>query len=336
MRNSQHEKGHLIASMEEKLGITFKQIGYLLAANLGYALAINLFYIDNQIAAGGLAGLGTILNTFLHIPVGFAVFMLNLPICLWGLGIKGKRYIITSVVTIGIFSVIVDALAFLPCLTHDKLVAVVCGGIIYGSSTYCSIRAQISTGGTDLLAKLAITKLKFASVGQLLLFFDGSIVVLAMIVYKNIETGIYAILAIAVSSMVTDRLNNGFNKANMFYIFSSKNMDKMVNAILYEMGRGATKIRAEGIFAHKERDILLVVVRPHETPKLKDIVHKYDPSAFVILSSASEVIGEGFESLSLTSTIHDDDDVEWTVDDTENSTTEEKERVNVRGQIDGL
>ena len=90
-----------------------------------------------------------------------------------------------SVLTIGVFSLIVDGLSFLPCLSHDKIVAVVCGGIIYGTSAYFSVRAQISTGGTDLLAKLLITKFKTVSVGQMLMILDGTIVVLAMIAYRN-------------------------------------------------------------------------------------------------------------------------------------------------------
>ena len=296
--------------LSEKAGITLSQIKYLLLANFGYALAVNLFYVDNNIAAGGLAGAGTIINSFTSIPVGVAVFCLNLPICLWGLTIKGKRYVILSVITIGVFSVIVDALSFLPCLSDDKIVAVVCGGIIYGTSSYCSVRAQVSTGGTDLLAKLLITKFKSVSVGQMLMVLDGSIVVMAMIAYRNIESGIYAILAIAVAAVVTDKLNSGFSKASMFYIFYNKNAEKITHAILYEMGRGATLLRGEGIFAHKERNILLVAVKAHEIPRLKDIVHKYDPSAFMILSSVTEVIGEGFEGLNLTATIHDDDDIE--------------------------
>lgn len=302
--------GALCTWVSEKNGISLKQIRYLLLANLGYALAINLFYVDNNIAAGGLAGAGTIINSFTAIPVGVAVFSMNLPICIWGLTIKGKRYIVLSVITIGIFSVIVDALSFLPCLSHDKIVAVVCGGILYGTSAYFSVRAQISTGGTDLLAKLLITKFKSISVGQMLMALDGSIVVMAMIAYQNIESGIYAILAIAVSAVVTDRLNSSFNKASMFYIFYNKNADKMTHAILHEMGRGATMLKGEGVFAHKERNILLVAVRAHEAPRLKDIVHKYDPTAFVVLSSVTEVIGEGFEGLNLTATIHDDDQVD--------------------------
>lgn len=297
-------------TLSKKLGISGKQIGYLLTANIGYALALNLFYVGNNIAAGGLAGIGTVLNYFLSVPVGLTVFVLNIPIVLWGLTIKGKRYVLISVITVGVYSAIVDALSFLPCLTDDKIVAVVCGGILYGTAASFSVKARISTGGTDLLAKLLITKFKSVSVGQMLMMIDGSIVVLAIFVYRNIEAGIYAILAIAVAAVVTDKLNSGFNKASVFYIFANKNLDKISRAILEDMGRGATLLEGEGLYSHAEKQILFVVVKPTEVPRLKAIVHKYDRTAFIILSSATEIIGEGFETLNLTATIHDDDDVE--------------------------
>ena len=294
----------------KKIGISWKQIGYLLTANVGYALALNLFYVGNNIAAGGLAGIGTVLNYFLSVPVGLTVFVLNIPIVLWGLTIKGKRYVLISMITVGVYSAIVDALAFLPCLTDDKIVAVVCGGILYGTAASFSVRARISTGGTDLLAKLLITKFKAVSIGQMLMMIDGSIVVLAILIYRNIEAGIYAILAIAVAAVVNDKLNSGFNKASVFYIFANKNLDKISKAILNDMGRGATLLEGEGLYSHAEKQILFVVVKPNEVPRLKAIVHKYDRSAFIILSSATEIIGEGFETLNMTATIHDDDDVE--------------------------
>ncbi len=294
----------------KKIGISWKQIGYLLTANVGYALALNLFYVGNNIAAGGLAGIGTVLNYFLSVPVGLTVFVLNIPIVLWGLTIKGKRYVLISMITVGVYSAIVDALAFLPCLTDDKIVAVVCGGILYGTAASFSVRARISTGGTDLLAKLLITKFKAVSIGQMLMMIDGSIVVLAILIYRNIEAGIYAILAIAVAAVVNDKLNSGFNKASVFYIFANKNLDKISKAILNDMGRGATLLEGEGLYSHAEKQILFVVVKPSEVPRLKAIVHKYDRSAFIILSSATEIIGEGFETLNMTATIHDDDDVE--------------------------
>lgn len=288
-----------------RIGITPKQIGYLLVANLLYALALDIFYVHNGIAAGGLAGIGTVVNNLFSFPIGVTVFALNVPICIWGLRIKGKRFIITSIIATMVYSVIVDLLSFLPSVTDDKLVAVICGGILYGTAASFSVKAGISAGGTDLLAKLIITKLKFMSLGTILMILDGSIVILAMVAYKNIGAGIYALLAIAVSALVTDKLNSGFNKADMFYIFVDKNLDKISEAILYDMGRGSTLIEGTGMFSGSKKSILLTVVKPNEMPALKSIVQKYDPTAFIILTSAFEIIGEGFEHLDLTNTIQD-------------------------------
>jgi len=290
-------------SVFTKIGIIPRQILYLLIANVLYALALDLFYVHQGIAAGGLAGVGTVLNNLFHLPVGGVVFLLNIPICLWGLKIKGKRFIITSLLATMLYSVIVDLFSFLPSVTDDKLVAVICGGILYGTAAAFSVKAGISAGGTDLLAKLIITKLKSLSLGTILMALDGSIVVMAMVAYKNVGAGIYALLAIAVSAMVTDKLNSGFNKADMFYIFVDDNLDKIADAILYDMGRGTTLLEGTGMFSGGKKSILLTVVKPNEMPKLKSIVHKYDPTAFIILTSAFEIIGEGFDHLDLTDTV---------------------------------
>lgn len=293
-------------SLRGKIGITWKQILYLLAANIGYAMALNLFYVDNNIAAGGLAGIGTVMNYFISVPVGLTVFILNIPIVLWGATIKGKKYVLMTVVTVGIYSLIVDLLSFLPCLTDDKLAAVVCGGLLYGVASSFSIKAGISTGGTDLLAKLLITKFKTFSIGQLLMAIDGSIVVLATVVYGNIDAGIYAILAIAMAAVVTDKMNSGFNRASMFYIFANVNQEKIADEIMFEMGRGVTALSGTGMYAKTGREVLFVVVTPAQIPRLKNIVQKHDPTAFIVLSSASEIIGNGFENVDLTSSINDD------------------------------
>lgn len=290
----------------DKIGVQPKQILYLLFADVLYSLALDLFYVHNGIAAGGLAGIGTVLNNLLSLPVGAVVFVLNIPICIWGLKIKGKKFIITSMLSTMLYSIVVDLLSFLPSLTDDKIVAVICGGILYGTAASFSVKAGISSGGTDLLAKLIITKLKSLSLGTLLMMIDGSIVVMAMIAYKNIGAGIYALLAIAVTAMVTDKINSGFNKADMFYIFVDKNLDKISDAILYDLGRGTTLIEGMGMYSGSNKKILLTVVKPSEMPKLKSIVHKYDPTAFIILTSAFEIIGNGFENLDLTTAINEE------------------------------
>ncbi len=292
-------------ALMEKVGVTPKRIGFLLIADLLYALSLNLFYVPHSIAAGGLAGIGTAINSLVPIPIGVLMFLMNLPICLWGIKVKGVRFVALSMVAMGIYSAFVDVLSFLPSLTEDRLVAVICGGIIYGVAASCTVKAQISAGGTDLLAKLIITKFKTMSLGSLYMCIDGCVVIFAIFMYGEIEAGIYAILAIAICSLVTDKLNSGFNKADVFYIFANENIDLISKAIMEDLGRGVTALNGTGMYLNTDRQILFVVVKPNEVPKLKEIVREYDPSAFIVLASASEIIGKGFEGTNLTESLSD-------------------------------
>jgi len=123
--------------------------------------------------------------------------------------------------------------------------------------------------------------------------------------YGEIEAGIYAILAIAICSLVTDKLNSGFNKADVFYIFANENIGLISKAIMEDLGRGVTALNGTGMYLNTDRQILFVVVKPNEVPTLKEIVREYDPSAFIVLASASEIIGKGFEGTNLTESLAD-------------------------------
>lgn len=292
-------------SLSERIGIKKEQVMYLLLADVLYALALNLFYVGNKIAAGGFAGVATVINSFIPIPIGVAVFVMSIPVVVAAWRVKGASYTLMAVATTAVYSLIVDVLSFLPTITDDKLVAVVCGGILYGFGASLAIKAHLSSGGTDLLAKVLITKFRTFSIGTLLMIIDGAIVVLAAVAFKDVGAAIYAILAIAVCSVIMDLMNKGFNRAQMFYIFANQNQQEICNTILYEMNRGVTSLKGTGKYSNNEKEILLVVVKPSETHILKEIVNRLDPTAFVILVSANEIIGEGFEDTNLTETIQE-------------------------------
>ena len=285
--------------------ITAKQFFLVLAADILYAIALNCFYVDNKIAAGGLAGIATVINSFIPIPIGVTVLAMSIPIVIAAWIVKGGSYTIMAVITTIMYSACVDLLSFLPCVTYDKLVAVVCGGLLYGFAAAITIKARLSSGGTDLLAKVLITKFKNLSLGTLFMIIDGTIVVIATIAFRDLSAGIYAILAIAACSVITDIMNKGFNKAQMFLIFASKNQDEISQAILTDLHHGVTALHGTGMYSNNDRDIMLTVVNQGQTARLKEIVHYHDPNAFVILVSANEIVGEGFEDTKLTETVKD-------------------------------
>jgi uncharacterized membrane-anchored protein YitT (DUF2179 family) len=280
-----------------KYGISWGKAGYLILANLGYALAINLFLEGNQIAAGGFSGLGIVLNHFFYVPIGAFVFALSIPRFIWAWRIKGKYFTVSTLISSVLYSVFIDAFSFLPTLTDNKLIAAIAAGILYGISAVLFLKANGSSSGTDLLTRLLLTKRRHLTLGIMYLFTDGSIVLLSMIVYGNIEHGIYAAVTLAVSSWVMDNIVNGLNKASVFHIILDTDPEPLAKAIMKELDRGVTLQKGTGMYAYKDKSILVVVVKPREVYKVKDLIKRLAPTAFAYLNPASEVVGEGFISL---------------------------------------
>ena len=274
--------------------ITAKQFFLVLAADILYAIALNCFYVNNKIAAGGLAGIATVINSFIPIPIGVAVLAMSIPIVIAAWIVKGGSYTIMAVITTIMYSACVDLLSFLPCVTYDKLVAVVCGGLLYGFAAAITIKARLSSGGTDLLARLLLTRHRSLSLGTMFLFCDGAVVLVSMLVEKNLEIGIYGAIGIVVSSFVGDKLIEGMNRASIYYIIPSGPAQPIADAIMTELERGVTALKGQGMYAKTERQVLMTVVKPAQGYKVKALVKRIDPGAFVFMAHAAEVAGEGF------------------------------------------
>jgi uncharacterized membrane-anchored protein YitT (DUF2179 family) len=282
----------------KKLGFTWDKLGFLILANLGYALGINLFLEDNQIAAGGFSGLAIALNHLFYVPVGAFTFVLTIPLLVWAWFAKGKYFTVSTLISSVFYSVFIDVLSFLPCLTTNKLIAAIAAGILYGVSSVMFLKANGSSSGTDLLARLLLTKGRSLTLGKMYLLTDGTIILFSIFVYGNIENGIYAALCLATSSWVTDSLINGFNKASVFHIIMDTDPEPLAKAIMKVLDRGVTLQKGTGMYAQSDKSVLVVVVKPREVYKVKDLIKKYAPKAFAYLNPASEVVGEGFNMLS--------------------------------------
>lgn len=284
---------------QEEIRAYAKRMLLMCVANVGYALTLRFFLSGNRIAGGGLTGLGVIVASFADIPIGVFVLLLDVPIFIWAAFVKDRAYMVTTIVAAVVYSVTTDLFAFLPTLTDNLLVASVCGGVSYGVFVAVMARADCSTGGTDLLVKLLVTKLKSVTLGTAYLIVDGLIVVTSMVVFRSFELGLYAAVVIALYSYVSDLIIRGFNRASIFYIVTDR-PETVAGAIMAEMERGVTKLSGTGMYAKTERAVLMTVVRPREVYKIKDILKRCDPRAFAVLSSANEVMGEGFSKIDYT------------------------------------
>ena len=285
--------------MEKGLRLDFKaaarKLAFILLGNLCYALAINLFLQPNRIAAGGFAGLAIALNPWLHIPTGVFVLVMSVPLYVWSVFVKGWSFMLLGLLGSVLYTFEVDLSALvLPVVTRDLLLAALCGGALNGLASICFLEAETNSGGTDLLARLLLTRHRSLSLGTMFLLCDGAVVLASMLVERDLEIGIYGAIAIAVSSFVGDKLIAGMNRASIYYIIPSGPAEPIADAILAELRRGVTRIRGEGMYARTERQMLMTVVKPSQGYKVKALVKGIDPGAFVFMARAAEVAGEGF------------------------------------------
>ena len=234
-----------------------------IVGGLIYAVGLNCFANPNDIAPGGMSGVAVILNYLFEIPMGITIFCVNIPLLLLAWRFLGHEFTLHSLKTILVWSV-----------------------FLRGSTT----------GGTDIVSRLLQRRWPFMPIGKTMIAVDAVIVVASMVVFKNIETGLYALIAIYVSGSVIDTIMGGQNTGRMVLIVSDEHT-AIAKGIMEKMGRGATLLNATGAYSGAERHVVLCAVRNNEYPRLRELIRQYDPKAFLITTNVNEVLGEGFASL---------------------------------------
>jgi len=255
------------------------------------AAGLVMFLIPNKIAAGGVSGLGVILFHRFRVPVGLTIFVSNIPLFILSWRVLGFRFILNSLSGTVLLSILVEALAFLPVVTWDPLLASIYGGIIVGLGLGLVFRFQSSTGGTDMAAQIISHRYGFTH-GQSFLGIDFLIIALGGIVFGP-ELALYALLSLFVTGRVIDYVQEGFSLAKAALIISDHS-EAICSEILQTLNRGATKLKGAGAYTGRERGITLVVLTQSEVTRLKNLVREIDPKAFVIVTNTAEVLGEGF------------------------------------------
>ena len=263
---------------------------------LAYCFAMDLFLAGNQIAAGGVSGLAVIGSHFIKIPLGVFTLLLNLPILAFSGFMNGIRYTMNALTGAVLQALLIDQLGFLPCLTDDPLVAAVFGGAIYGFGMAMLTRGGGSTGGTDLLNRTLLKKIPSLSIGKMSMILDGTVVLLAMIAFRNIEVGLYAIITLFVCSLTADTILLGFDRGSISLVITSMAPEVVAGPLMKTTGRGVTNLKGLGMYSGVNRNVLLLGVRPREVHKVKQVLQQVDPEAFVILLPATELIGGHFRS----------------------------------------
>lgn len=261
-----------------------------------YSSAVTMFVSVNEISPGGITGIATILEYIASIPAGITVFILNIPILLIGFFKFGGHFIIkTSVATVFLSVTLTISDFLLPSFTVDKILASIFGGTLMGLGISLVLRHGATTGGIDILAKIINQKFKHFTVGKIILTLDGLVIFATALVYKNIASVLYSVIAIYASSKAMDSILYGADRGKLLYIITSK-PNEICREINTEMHRGVTILSGKGGFTGEERNLLLCSVRVHEVSGIYKIIDKFDNNAFTVVTDVGEVIGEGFKA----------------------------------------
>lgn len=256
------------------------------------AVGFNVFLLPNQVASGGVSGISTILNGLFGWNAGIIQYAFNIPLFIAGVLVLGKKFGVKSFIgTITLPALVILTSGWEPW-TLNPLLGAIFGGIVVGSGLGIVFKGKASTGGTDLLAQI-ITKFTGLTLGTSVLMIDGIIAVSAALVF-DLEKGLYAIIGLYVTTKTIDIIQLGFSQSKMAYIITNME-EEMREAIYREVNRGVTKLPAFGGYTGEEKTFLMVVVYQTEFTKLKQVVKMVDPTAFVVVSDAYEVLGEGFK-----------------------------------------
>lgn len=256
-------------------------------------VAINVFYMPNQMLSGGIGGVAVLGYYVAGLPMGLTSLLCNVPLFFLAYKFLDREFIISSLYGILAFSFSLDAFHFLSSYTvvHDKLLACIAGGVLYGIGCSCLYRVGGSSGGTDIIG--AVIQ-KFYSVPISTTGFIFNLVLLfASIAYFGIEPVLYTLLTSFIMSRTCNAFTIGFEfKKNVIII--SNHHREIADEIIKVVGRGVTYLHGEGAYTRQEREVLFVVVKLTQLARIRAICRKVDPSAFLIIHDVTDVFGKGF------------------------------------------
>ncbi len=260
-----------------------------------YSIGVNSFSVPNDIAQSGVTGVAVILNHLFDFPVGTANLVLNIPLLILMWIFLGKQLVARTLWVTVILSTALDVLAlFMPAYTGDKLLAAIFCGLFQGAGLGLIMITGATSGGTDIVARLVHKRFPHITVGTVVLAADALVVTAGMLVFKSIESGLYAIVIIYVSTKVIDALIYGTGNGKMLMIVTEKS-DEVSKAIVSSSPRGVSIIPAKGAYTGDSKNVLLCVARKHEISGILKTVSSVDDKTFTIVSEANEILGKGFK-----------------------------------------
>lgn len=271
----------------------------LLIVGTGFlAASIQCVFDPIGLVTGGFTGIAIIVKALTEnlisggVPLWLTNLALNVPVFLIAYRVKGKRFIGRTLAGTFLLSAWLYVIPSMDITQGDYILAAVFGGVLSGAGMGLILLAKATTGGTDMVATLIQHYVRHYSIVQILQILDALVVLAGFYVF-GIRAALYAMVAIFVTTKVSDALMEGFKFSKAAFIISDK-YELVAKHILEDLDRGVTGLKAKGMYSGDDKCMLYCVVSQKEIVRVKEIVAEVDPNAFVIVSDAREVLGEGF------------------------------------------
>lgn len=268
--------------------------------SLLYAVGVGVFLNPNNLAPGGVSGIAIILKKIFPVlpGVGMLILIINIPIMIVGWKKFGPRFIISTSYALVISSLFIDIIPKMidvDSVSDNPMLSSIIGGAAFGLAMGLLFRMETTTGGMDIIVKIVRGKYPHLKTGQIYLLLDIVILIASAFAFSNVEVALYAAIAIYVSTLVMDKAIYIGDEATLIYIMSKKRK-QIADYMMKELDVGVTFIKSKGAYSNADGEIIMCVMRKQRLAKVRTALKETDPEAFMIVTSANEVFGEGFKS----------------------------------------
>ena len=263
------------------------------------SVALNMFFSPHTIAPGGLSGLSVVLSKASGLSVSAIMLIMGIPLIFFSIKILGTKNAIKTLIGMLLLSLCISLTSSLSqvSVTDDVLLAAITGAILLGLGLGVVFSVDGSTGGTDLIALMINKAIPSIPLSKCLVCIDGLVVMSSGIVNKNLETALYSAISLYVIVKMIDFIISGFDYSKCFIIITNEE-EKLKEAIVNDIKRGITILDGRGGYTDSSKSVLIVAVNKKQEVHMKKLIKNVDKNAFIIVSKAHEVFGEGFSPIS--------------------------------------
>jgi uncharacterized membrane-anchored protein YitT (DUF2179 family) len=285
----------------------FKSWVFILVGSFILAVGFVYFITPYKIVPGGVYGISIVIHYLTvgmfsfapdGLPIGTMGLIMNIPLTIIAIKILGPRFGVKTIIGFVLSSFFIDFLTYFwgyaPLVTNDALLSSIFGGVLIGFGLGLIFKSKATSGGSDIVAMI-IAKYTRWPLGQLMIYVDSVIVLVALIAFRDWRIPLYSWVVIYISGKVIDATLEGVNYNKTLLIISDK-YEEIRHKILFDLARGGTLLKAEGLYEGKERKLIFTNVSRREAFILKEFIRDIDPNAFVTIIDANEIIGDGFKS----------------------------------------